>query len=86
MHAQPRSPRLILKADRLDQRRHDAGIATDHQFSDLIGMHQSRVSRILRGEEFGLKFVVGVLAVFGPEAFTDLFDLVGTRRTRRSRP
>lgn len=42
-----------------------------------IGVHHSQVSRVLNGNrDPGIRFVAGLIDVFGPNSFADLFQVV----------
>lgn len=67
--------RLVLRLDQLQRYRQEHGINTDHDLAVAIGVHATQVSRVLRGEQPGQKFIAGLLLLFGKESFLDLFDV-----------
>lgn len=68
---------LALKTDGLNKIRKLAGIETDKQLAELIGMDAATVSRVLGGKAApGPKFIAGLIQVFGTEWFADLFVVV----------
>ena len=66
----------MLRHDVLAERRREAGITTDRELAERVGMTPGQVSRILRGAEPGTKFIAGLLTIFGPETFQDFFEVV----------
>lgn len=65
-----------LRPDGLAEYRRRAGIDTNKALAGRIGMTEGQVSRVLRGDDPGTKFVAGVLLLFGTDAFDDLFEVV----------
>lgn len=67
---------LILKAEGLAKIRRWSGIATDSELAARIGVDPATVHRVLTGKSApGPKFIAGLLAEFGTDAFQDLFEV-----------
>jgi hypothetical protein len=70
-------PTLVLRIDELNAFRTAAGFVTDQQLAVAMRYNQGNLSRILAGKSKpGLRFVAGLLFVFGIDRFADLFALV----------
>lgn len=68
---------IALRANQLAKFRRRDGLLTDQAFAKAIGVHHAQVSRVLGSKaKPGNRFIAGVLTAFGPEWFTDLFDVV----------
>lgn len=68
---------LRLRKDKLASYRRLAGINTDLDLARRINMDPSSVSRVLKGsQEPGPRFIAGLVTVFGPELFPDLFEAI----------
>lgn len=77
--------KLVLQFDELAKRRERVpGLETDMDLANAMGVHPSQVSRVLRGgTEPGIRFVAGLLDVFGMKAFPRLFALDVSRSNVR---
>lgn len=70
--------KLVLRRDRLAQFRrlkNNGKMDSDSDFAKKIGLTPGQVSRVLRGDAPGPKFIAGVLELFGIEFFQDLFTV-----------
>jgi transcriptional regulator with XRE-family HTH domain len=65
---------LRLKPEGLAKIRKLAGVSTDAQLAEKIGVDKATVSRVITGKAApGPKFIAGLLNTFGIEWFSDLF-------------
>lgn len=68
---------LALRQDGLNKIRKLAGLTTDKDLADRIGVDAATVSRVLKGTQApGPKFIAGLIEAFGKEWFADLFDVM----------
>ena len=67
-----------LKTDKLSDLRRVAGVESDAELARRMGVSQSSLMRVLRGDSKpGVKFLAGLCAVFGGEQwFEKLFIIV----------
>ena len=76
---------LALKAEGLAMLRDAAGIKTDSDLADRIGLDRAQVSRVLTGKSGpGPKFIAGLLDTFGIKWFTHLFAVVSDEDQERA--
>lgn len=69
-----------LRVDRFDLATRVAGLESDYEIADALGVHRSTVGRVLADElRPGPVFIAGALSAFKTMSFTDLFEVVEDR-------
>lgn len=83
MHAPQPSPAVRLKDTEFRERAAAAGLNTEAEIANHLGMHRISVWRILTGEAApGIAFLAAVLASFPGITFEDVFEVVVPRNFR----
>jgi hypothetical protein len=72
----PKVAKFVLNRHTLSAHRERAGITSDVTLAAELGMNKGHVSRVLRGDDPGIKFLAGVAILFGNDAFFDIFEAV----------
>ena len=68
---------IRIRADQLDFARRIAGLTSDNQLAQKMGVHRSTVGRTLSGAaQPSREFIAGLRAAFPGATFDDLFVLV----------
>lgn len=68
---------LVLRADKFNAYRRLAGLSTDASLAQKIGVDPTTVYRVLNGKTaMSAKFIAGVVHIFGPDLFADLFEVL----------
>ena len=70
-------PQLALRLDQLAAKRAQHGIGNDTDLANRMGVSPSQLSRVLAGSHApGQRFVAGMVQLFGPGSFDQLFEIV----------
>ncbi|MFI7468660.1 helix-turn-helix domain-containing protein [Nonomuraea sp. NPDC049646] len=76
---------LVLRRDKFDAYRRLAGLTTDVDLAARLGVNATTVYRVLSGKTaMSARFIAGVVDVFGPDLFADLFIVAPTTASRHA--